>query len=61
MTMRRDRWHVPHVEATTAHDAWWGLGFAQGQDRAFQITSFAHVAAGRLAELPGPTACRWTG
>ncbi len=53
VTLRRDRWHVPHVEATTAHDAWWGLGFAQGQDRAFQITSFAHVAAGRLAELTG--------
>ena len=53
VTIRRDRWHVPHVDAATAHDAWWGLGFAQGQDRAFQITSFAHVAAGRLAELTG--------
>lgn len=53
VTVRRDRWHVPHVEASTAPDAWWGLGFAQGQDRAFQITSFVHVAAGRLAELTG--------
>lgn len=53
VTIRRDRWHVPHVDATTAHDAWWGLGFVQGQDRAFQITSYAHVAAGRLAELTG--------
>lgn len=53
VVIHRDRWHVPHVEATTAHDAWWGLGFAQGQDRAFQITAFAHVAAGRLAELTG--------
>ena len=53
VTIRRDRWHVPHVDATTAHDAWWGMGFAQGQDRAFQITSFVHVATGRLAELTG--------
>ncbi len=54
LTVARDRWHVPHIEATTTHDAWWGLGFVQGQDRAFQITSYAHVAAGRLAELVGP-------
>lgn len=54
VTIRRDRWHVPHIEATTAHDAWWGLGFTQGQDRAFQVTAFAHVATGRLAELTGP-------
>ena len=53
VTIRRDRWHVPHVAATTPADAWYGLGFAQGQDRAFQITSFVHVAAGRLAELTG--------
>jgi penicillin amidase len=53
VTLHRDRWHVPHVEATTPHDAWWGLGFAQGQDRAFQITSYVHVATGRLAELTG--------
>lgn len=53
VTIRRDRWHVPHVDATAAPDAWFGFGFAQGQDRAFQIAAFAHIAAGRLSDLVG--------
>ncbi len=53
IVVRRDRWHVPHVEATTAADAWFGLGFVQGQDRGFQVSVYAAVAGGRLAALTG--------
>lgn len=51
--IRRDRFHVPHVDAETARDGWFALGFCQGQDRAFQIETYARVASGRLAELVG--------
>jgi penicillin amidase len=51
--IRRDRFHVPHIDAQGDADAWFGLGFCQGQDRAFQIETLTRVAAGRLSELVG--------
>jgi penicillin amidase len=33
ITIRRDAMGVPHVRATTEHDAWFGQGFVHGQDR----------------------------
>jgi penicillin amidase len=54
ITIRRDRWGVPHVEAQSDADAWFGLGFCQGQDRAFQLEMLLRVARGTLAELVGP-------
>ncbi len=55
VTIRRDGWHVPHIEAATDTDAWYGLGFCQGQDRAFQIEMFKRIARGTLAVLVGET------
>ena len=54
VTVRRDAAGVPHVEATTAADAWFALGFCQGQDRAFQLETNLRVGRGTLAELVGP-------
>ncbi|MBW3618728.1 MAG: penicillin acylase family protein [Actinobacteria bacterium] len=51
--VRRDRWHVPHIEAGHDADAFFGLGFCQGQDRAFQVETYKRVASGTLAELIG--------
>ncbi len=34
LTIRRDGWGVPHIDAATETDAWYGLGFCHGQDRA---------------------------
>lgn len=51
--IRRDRWHVPHIEADRDEDASFGLGFCQGQDRAFQIEIHRRVASGTLSELIG--------
>lgn len=53
VTIRRDRFGVPHIEATTPDDAWFGLGFCQGQDRAFQIETRIRVVRGTLAALVG--------
>jgi penicillin amidase len=50
----RDRWGIPHITADNEADAWFGLGFCQGQDRAFQLEVLLRVMRGTLAELIGP-------
>jgi penicillin amidase len=54
VTIRRDRWGVPHVQAGTPADVWFGQGFCQGQDRLWQLDLYRRVALGRLAEIAGP-------
>jgi penicillin amidase len=54
VTVRRDRWGIPHIDAGTDADAWFGLGFCHGQDRAAQLEFYRRAAAGTLAELVGP-------
>lgn len=56
VTVARDRWGIPHVEATCDADAWFGLGFCHGQDRGFQLELLARAGRGRLAELLGADA-----
>jgi penicillin amidase len=53
VTVRRDRFGVPHIDATTEADAAFGLGFCQGQDRAGQLEVFWRIGRGRLAEWVG--------
>ena len=53
VTIRRDRYGIPHLRAQTDVDAWFGLGFCQGQDRSFQIESLSRVVRGTVAELVG--------
>src|SRR5262245_22788436 len=53
VTIARDRWGIPHVEAENDHDAWFALGFCQAQDRAFQLESILRVTRGTLAEMVG--------
>lgn len=53
VTIGRDRFGVPHIEAATDLDAWFGLGFCQGQDRAFQLETRARLVRGTLASLVG--------
>lgn len=51
--IRRDNYGIPYVEADNDDDAWYGLGFCQGQDRAFQIEMFLRTARGTVAEIVG--------
>lgn len=53
LTLRRDCHGVVYVEAANDDDAFFGLGFAQAQDRAFQLEMFVRAARGTLAELVG--------
>jgi penicillin amidase len=49
----RDSSAVPHILATTDHDAFFGLGFVHAQDRLWQMTLMRRTAQGRLSELFG--------
>jgi penicillin amidase len=49
----RDRFGIPHITAETDVDAWFGLGFCQGQDRSFQIETLQRVVRGTTAALIG--------
>ena len=54
--IRRDTYGVPYINAENAADAWFGLGFCQGQDRSWQLESLMRVVRGSLAEIIGPDA-----
>src|SRR5262245_4683088 len=53
ITIRRDKFGVPHAEAESEPDALFALGFCQGQDRAAQLEFLWRIARGRLAEWVG--------
>jgi penicillin amidase len=53
VTIRRDQYGVPHIDANSEADAVFALGFCQGQDRAGQLEFLWRVARGRLAEWVG--------
>lgn len=54
--IRRDTYGIPYIEAEKDEDAWYGLGFCHGQDRAFQLEGLLRVARGTLAEVAGAEA-----
>jgi len=51
--IRRDRYSIPHIYAKKQEDAYYGLGFCQGQDRAFQLEMLLRVNRGTLSEIIG--------
>src|SRR3954452_12500813 len=51
--IRRDRWGVPHIEASDPGDLLFAQGFAHGQDRLWQIDFYRRVVSGRLSEIAG--------
>jgi penicillin amidase len=52
----RDTSGIPHVWASSAHDAFFGQGFVHAQDRLWQMEYDRRRASGRLSELLGPRA-----
>jgi penicillin amidase len=54
--IHRDRWGIPAIEASNDADAYFGIGFCHGQDRAFQLEILKRVVRGTLAEMVGPQA-----
>ena len=56
VSIARDHWGIPHVEAASDADAWFALGFCHGQDRGFQLELLARAGRGALAEMLGRAA-----
>jgi penicillin amidase len=54
VTVRRDRWGVPHIYAQNQHDLFFAQGFVAAQDRLFQMEMWKRAGQGRLAEVLGP-------
>ena len=52
----RDDWGIPHVKASSYQDAFAGLGFAQAQDRLWQMEALLRRGTGRYAEWLGARA-----
>lgn len=52
-TIYRDSWGVPHIYADTEAAAFYGLGFAEAQDRLLQLLAGALWVQGRRAEILG--------
>jgi penicillin G amidase len=52
----RDAYGVPHISAKSLRDAMVALGFVHAQDRLWQMEMNRRLAAGRLAEILGPSA-----
>ena len=51
--LRRDRMGVAYVDAQDEADAWFGLGFCHGQDRAGQLEVTYRLTRGLLSEVLG--------
>ena len=56
VTIFRDTHGIPHVRAETAHDAFFGQGFATAQDRFWHMEHDRRMAYGRWAEVVGDSA-----
>ena len=53
VVIRRDKYGIPYIEAGQDEDAWFGVGFCQGQDRSFQLEGLKRVVHGTLSESVG--------
>ena len=56
VTVVRDRWAIPHIEAASLLDLGFAQGFVHAQDRLWQMEFQRRLGAGRLAEILGPAA-----
>src|SRR5437763_7380327 len=51
VTVTRDSYGVPHIEAGNLHDLYVAQGYVHAQDRLYQMFFFRTAGEGRLAEL----------
>ncbi len=52
----RDRWGVPHIYAANLHDLFFAVGYAQAQDRLWQMEFNRRLGSGTLSEVLGEPA-----
>ncbi len=56
VTIVRDVTGVPHIYAENVSDGWFALGYAEAQDRLWQMDIQYRLAAGRVSEVLGASA-----
>jgi penicillin amidase len=56
VSVSRDAYAIPHIEAASLFDAAFAQGFVHAQDRLFQMEFQRRLGAGRLAEIVGEQA-----
>ncbi|MDA0350864.1 MAG: penicillin acylase family protein [Chloroflexi bacterium] len=54
VTISRDAFGIPAIEAGNEHDAWFGMGYACAQDRLWQLEWYRRRGTGTWAEVAGP-------
>jgi penicillin amidase len=47
----RDNMGIPHIYAATQHDLFFAQGYVHAQDRFWQMDTWRHIGAGRVAEM----------
>src|SRR3546814_7988935 len=55
VTIRRDGWGVPYIDAEDRESAEYGLGFAAAQDRLWLFDVLRRAGRGRASEFLGPS------
>ena len=55
VTISRDRYGIPHIQGATLQGMWFGVGYAQAQDRIVQMELVRRNAEGTLAQVFGPS------
>ncbi len=53
VTISRDQYGIPHIDAETEGDAFYALGYVHAQDRFFQMEFMRRLGSGRMAEVMG--------
>lgn len=54
VTVRRDAYGIPFIEAQNSEDLAMAIGYVHASDRLAQMTGFKLLSQGRLAEMAGP-------
>src|SRR4051812_10227988 len=55
VTITRDALNVPHIKGTTRSDSLWGTGYAQAEDRLFEMDVLRHLGRAEATSFVGPS------
>ena len=53
VSIQKDQWGIPHIEAKNQHDALFAYGYTVAKDRLFQMDIQRRLARGELSEILG--------
>ena len=51
--IHRDKYGIPHIEASSESDAWFAMGYASASDRLWQMEWYRRRGTGRWSEVVG--------